>query len=82
MTQQSFILVSFSVGVASFSQIDSTFLSIVIPPYIQNSFDSCHYVMTEMELISATVNAIISFNPDLIIEYEVIILMVHFLDST
>lgn len=82
MIQQSFILVLFSVGVASFSQIDSTFLSIVIPPYVQNSFDSCHYVMTEMELISATVNAIISFNPDLIIEYEVIILMVHYLDST
>ena len=77
MIQLSFIQDSFSVELDSFSNLDSTFLSIAITPYVQNTFDSCHYVMTEMDLISATVNAITSFNPDLIVEYEVGVLIIH-----
>lgn len=55
----------------------------MVPPYVQNTFNSCHFVMTEMEVISAIVNAIVSFNPDLIVEYEVCIqIHSHFVDTT
>ena len=41
-----------------------------IPPFLQRSFHACHFVENEAELITATINALLSFNPDLVIALE------------
>ena len=57
-------------------------LSIAIPPYIQQSFFCFHSVISEQELIQVLINSIVSFNPDLLVTYEVSILFQYEVDTT
>ena len=40
------------------------------PPFLQRSFHACHFVEGEAALITATINALLSFNPDLLVAIE------------
>lgn len=43
----------------------------MLPPSLQHSFHSFHAVQSEQELLVCLINCILSFNPDIILAYEV-----------
>ena len=45
-------------------------LNCPLPPFLQRSFHACRFVEGEAALITATVNALLSFNPDLLVAIE------------
>ena len=52
------------------STIDQTALHTLLPPFLQHSFHAAHFVHSECDLITATINALLSFNPDIIVAVE------------
>lgn len=47
-----------------------TRLNCPLPPFLQRSFHACRFVEGEAALITATINALLSFNPDLLVAIE------------